>query len=130
MANENAYLSNEGCYTIFTFGENRLKFISPYSLQYYKKVLKWDNGYIEVLTKYAHQDELIEEYIDLIPILKNLYMEPDEFLKHIKSVEVVNAWFEENICVLIILEIVLQSFLLFQKIKISCLNNLSFLLKV
>lgn len=91
MANENAYLSNEGCYTIFTFGENRLKFISPYSLQYYKKVLKWDNGYIEVLTKYAHQDELIEEYIDLIPILKNLYMEPDEFLKHIKSVEVVNA---------------------------------------
>ena len=94
MSKEIGYLSNDGCYTIFTFGEKRLKFISPYSLQYYKKVLKWDNGYIEVLTKYSHQTELIEEYIDLIPILKNLYMEPNEFLKDIKSVEVVNAWFE------------------------------------
>lgn len=85
---DTAYLSNEGCYTIFTFGDNRIKFIAPYSLEYYKKVLKWDNGYIEVLTKYSHNEELEEEYIDLIPILKNLYMDPNDFLKSIKNVEV------------------------------------------
>lgn len=85
---DTAYLSNEDCYTIFTFGDNRIKFIAPYSLEYYKKVLKWDNGYIEVLTKYSHNEELEEEYIDLIPILKNLYMDPNDFLKSIKNVEV------------------------------------------
>lgn len=85
---DTAYLSNEGCYTTFTFGDNRIKFIAPYSLEYYKKVLKWDNGYIEVLTKYSHNEELEEEYIDLIPILKNLYMDPNDFLKSIKNVEV------------------------------------------
>lgn len=85
---DTAYLSNEGCYTIFTFGENRIKFIAPYSLQYYEKVLKWDNGYIEVLTKYSQNNDLEEEYIDLVPILKNLYINPKEFLKSIKTVEV------------------------------------------
>ena len=29
-----------------------------------------------------------EDYIDLEPILKNLYMEPENFLSKIKSVEV------------------------------------------
>ncbi len=85
---DTAYLSNEGCYTIFTFGDNSIKFIAPYSLEYYKKILKWDNGYIEVLTKYSHNEELEEEYIDLIPILKNLYINPNDFLKSIKNVEV------------------------------------------
>ena len=85
---DTAFLSNEGCYTVFTFGENRIKFIAPYSLQYYEEILKCDYGYIEVLTKYSHNEELEEEYIDLIPILKNLYIEPSEFLKPIKNVEV------------------------------------------
>ena len=90
---DTAYLSNEGCYTIFTFGDNRIKFIAPYSLEYYKKILKWDNGYIEVLTKYSHSEELEEEYIDLIPILKKLYIDPNDFLKSIKNVEVKYAWY-------------------------------------
>ena len=29
-----------------------------------------------------------EDYIDLVPILENLYMDPDEFLKPIKGVEI------------------------------------------
>lgn len=32
----------------------------------------------------------LEEYIDLIPILKNLYFDTDEFCKQIKGVKVAN----------------------------------------
>lgn len=85
---DTAFLSNEGRYTIFTFGDTRLKFIAPRSLQEYKQVIKWDKGYIEVLTKYSHNEDLEEEYIDLVPILRKLYINPDEFLKSIKTVEV------------------------------------------
>ena len=41
------------------------------------------------MTKYKHSKELIEEYIDLIPILEDLYI-PNEDLKDIKEVRVVN----------------------------------------
>jgi hypothetical protein len=43
------------------------------------------------MTKYSHNNELEEEYIDLIPILKSLYMDEDTFLKPIKNVEVLYA---------------------------------------
>lgn len=86
-----AYLSNEGSYTIFSFRNTRLKFIAPYSLERYESIVNWDNGYLVVMAKYAHNKLAEEEYIDLIPILKSLYIKPDEFLKPIKSVEVRNA---------------------------------------
>lgn len=85
---DTAYLSNDGSYTLFSFNKTRLKFIAPYSLEKYEKVLHWDNGYLEVLAKYTHNSEPEEEYIDLIPILKNLYIEADDFLSPIKKVEV------------------------------------------
>ena len=85
---DKAYLSNEGSFTIFSFRNNRLKFIAPYSLERYESVLQWNNGYLVVMAKYAHNTTAEEEYIDLIPILKNLYINPEEFLKPIKSVEV------------------------------------------
>ena len=85
--NDTAFLSNEGRYSIFSYGEERLKFIAPYSLIKYEKIIEWDNGYLVVLTKYSHNKDYIEEYIDLIPILKNLYIEPDTFLRPIKKVE-------------------------------------------
>lgn len=83
-----AYLSNEGQYTIFSFGSNRLKFIAPYSLERYESVVTWDNGYLVVMAKYVHNKTAEEEYIDLIPILKSLYIKPEDFLKPIKTVEV------------------------------------------
>lgn len=85
---EKAYLSNEGRYTVFSFRDSTLKFIAPYSLERYEDVCQWDNGYLVVKAKYAHNDEAEEEYIDLIPILKSLYITPDDFLRPIKSVEV------------------------------------------
>jgi hypothetical protein len=86
-----AYLSNKGRYTIFKFGDTELKFIAPYSLERYEKVIKWDHGYLVVMTKYSHNSQLEEEYIDLIPILKALCMDEDVFLDPIKNVEVLYA---------------------------------------
>ncbi len=88
MDEHTAFLSNEGEYTIFSFGNSRLKFIAPYSLEHYESVLEWDSGYLVVMAKYAHNKGVEEEYIDLRPILKNLYINPDVFLSQIKSVEV------------------------------------------
>ena len=88
MKSHTAFLSNDGRYTIFTFDQTRLKFIAPYSLQKYEAVVQWDNGYLVVMAKYAHNQSAEEEYIDLIPILKNLYIDPQTFLQPIQSVEV------------------------------------------
>ena len=81
-----AVLSNEGAYTLFSYGGRRLKFSAPYSLKRYVKVKKWDRGYIEVDTEYA--DGIEEEYIDLRPILRNLIIDPRSFLRPIKKVKV------------------------------------------
>lgn len=43
------------------------------------------------MAKYKHSVELVEVYIDLIPILENLYFDVDKFLKPIKGVEVTNG---------------------------------------
>jgi hypothetical protein len=88
---ETAYLSSKGRYTIFKFGDTELRFIAPYSLERYEKVVEWDHGYLVVMTKYSHNKELEEEYIDLCPILKSLYMDTDVFLEPIKNVEILYA---------------------------------------
>jgi hypothetical protein len=85
---ETAYLSSRGRYTIFRCGDMELKFIAPYSLERYEKIVEWDYGYLVVLAKYSHNQEPEEEYIDLIPVLKALYMDEEKFLKPIKKVEV------------------------------------------
>ena len=74
-----AYLSNEGRYTVFRFGDESLRFIGPYSLERYDSVTEWDKGYIVVMTKYSHSEQLIEEYIDLIPVLRDLMMDAKSF---------------------------------------------------
>ena len=86
FGNDCATLSSEGAYTLFSFGGRRIKFSAPYSLKRYLKVKKWDRGYIEVDTEYTHGIE--EEYIDLEPVLENLFIDPAAFLKPIKKVEV------------------------------------------
>ena len=40
------------------------------------------------MTKYRHNKELVEEYIDLESILTNLYMDADTFLKTIGGVKI------------------------------------------
>lgn len=85
---EVAFLSNDNNYTIFKYKDHVIRFLAPYSLERYVEVKEWDNGYLVVMTKYKHNDELVEEYIDLLPILDNLYFDTSEFLGSIKRVEI------------------------------------------
>ena len=90
-APQNAYLTNRGEYTVFTYGDRSLTFLTSKSLERYTRVKEWNNGYLVVMAKYKMRPEEEEEYIDLIPILENLYMDPETFLKPIQSVEVRNV---------------------------------------
>ena len=54
-------------------------------------VVSWDDGYLVVLAKYKHDTELEEEYIDLKPILEDLYIDSAAFLKPVKSVRIAYA---------------------------------------
>ena len=85
--NENAILSSVGEYTTFTYGGRTLTFMTSKDLDRYTEIKEWDNGYIVVVSKYKSKGE-DEDYIDLLPILENLYMDADAFLKPIKGVEI------------------------------------------
>lgn len=85
-----AVLSSRDGFTIFQFGEHTIRFRAPYSLEYYTEVKKWDHGYIVAMAKYAHNPQPEEEYIDLLPILKNLFMDAEDFLSPIEGVVVSN----------------------------------------
>ena len=82
-----AFLSNEKNYTKFQFRNHVIRFVAPYSLEYYKEVKEWDKGYLVVMAKYKNLNEM-EEYIDLVPILQNLYYDVAEFLAPIKEVQI------------------------------------------
>lgn len=57
-------------------------------LERYNKVLEWDNGYLVVMAKYKNNTIDEEEYINLIPILQNLYINTEEFLKPFTKVKI------------------------------------------
>lgn len=86
-----AILSSAGDFTAFSFGGYHIRFRAPFSLERYVDVVNWDNGYLVVLAKYKHHSEPEEEYIDLKPILDNLYIDSDSFLKPIKNVRIAYA---------------------------------------
>ena len=94
--NHTAYLSNDGEYTFFTFGDRTISFLTSRNLEKYLEIVEWDHGYIVVLSDHGYivvlsknyNREQEEDYIDLIPILKNLLIEPNAFLEPIKEVKV------------------------------------------
>ena len=86
-----AILSNQKGFTVFRYMDYVIRFKAPYSLERYTEVKEWDKGYLVVMAKYKHNRESEEEYIDLIPILENLYILPEEFLKLIKEVRIENV---------------------------------------
>ena len=83
-----AYLSNIGDIISFTFKDITIRFRGPYSLIKIDKVKAWDNGYIVVDAYYEHDTNPIEDYIDINPILEDLYINAEEILPMIKSLEV------------------------------------------
>ena len=88
VSSDEAILSSSDGFTAFCFGGYRIRFRAPYSLERYVDVVKWDDGYLVVLAKYSHNPEPEEEYIDLKPILDDLYIDSASFLKPIKSVRI------------------------------------------
>lgn len=87
MQNE-AILSSKNEYTIFQYNGRMIRFRAPYSLERYTQVKEWDHGYLVVMAKYSHRENEEEEYIDLIPVLENLYMDAEEFLKPVQKVRI------------------------------------------
>ena len=86
-----AILGNNGEFTSFSHAGQTIRFRTSRHLERYTKIKTWDNGYLEVMAKYDNAPDEEEEYIDLIPILKNLYIEPQEFLKNVKEVRIANG---------------------------------------
>lgn len=87
--NNQAVLSNHGDMTSFKYGNCNIRFRSPIILKRYTEVKEWDNGYLVVMADYEGMG-ITEEYIDLVPILQNLYIDPKKFLKNIKTVNIGN----------------------------------------
>ena len=85
---DTAVLSSYDKYTTFSFAGRTLTFRTCDGLEKYIKVLTWDNGYLEVLAKYRQRDEVVEEYIDLDPVLDGLFMNKAAFLNPIKNVRI------------------------------------------
>ena len=85
-----AFLSNKDGFTVFKYGNYVIRFKAPYSLEKYMEVKQWDDGYLVVMAKYHHNQEMEEEYIDLVPILEKLYIIPEILLKPIKEVRIQN----------------------------------------
>ena len=86
---EEAVLSNDERFTSFSYNNRTIRFVTSSKLEKYTRIVEWDHGYLVVMAVYRGLGE-VEEYIDLVPILENLYLEPDVFLNPIKKVRIVN----------------------------------------
>ena len=89
-----AYLSCSGKYSEFEFNEYSIRFRTSSHLRKYTEIKTWDNGYLVVTADYdttGELEEYLEEYIDLIPMLNNLFIEPEHFLPHIREVRLKDA---------------------------------------
>lgn len=82
-----AVLSNQGNMTSFKYADYNIRFRTPSILKRYVEVKSWDNGYIVVMADYKGMG-ITEDYIDLTPILQNLYIDPKTFLKNIQTVKI------------------------------------------
>jgi len=83
-----AFLSHQGEFTIFSFANYVIRFRTSRHLEKYTEILESDNGYLVVMAKYDNSSIEEEEYIDLIPILKNLYFDADKFVRNISEVKI------------------------------------------
>lgn len=81
-----AYLSSKGDMTSFAIDDLVIRFKTSPSLVRYESVVEWDGGYLVCTARYACPDCVEEEYIDLVPILENLYLDPESTLQGIEEV--------------------------------------------
>ena len=83
-----ATLSSSGDITIFKFGTHTIRFRTSPRLVKYTSVKEWDKGYLVVDALYSNIPHVEEEYIDLVPILNNLYFDAERELAPIKEVSI------------------------------------------
>lgn len=83
-----ALLSNDKNFTSFEYNGHNIRFKTSPRLERYTEIKEWDHGYLVVMAQYEGNNEPEEEYIDLIPILENLYFDANEFLKPIEKVRI------------------------------------------
>lgn len=83
-----AFLSSRGDFTIFKFGAHTIRFRTSPRLVRYTAVKEWDKGYLVVDAQYSNIPHVEEEYIDLVPILNNLYFDAERELSPIKEVSI------------------------------------------
>ena len=81
-----AILNSYEKYTAFSFSGTMLIVRTYDNLEKYTKVLRWDNGYIEMMAKYSNREEEVEEYIDLVSVLEEQHTDAEVFLRQIKGV--------------------------------------------
>lgn len=87
--NNIAYLSSKGGFTIFSYGGYDFRFRTSDRLVKYLKVKEWDALYGYIVVDCLHEKlGVVEDYIDLLPMLDNLYFNAKKFLEPIKKVEV------------------------------------------
>lgn len=83
-----AVLSSSGPMTSFAIGDLTIRFKTPLSLVRYETIVGWNNGCIVCMARYSNMDDPEEEYIDLVPILQNLYLDPQEVLDNVDEVTI------------------------------------------
>ena len=89
---DTAYLSNKDDFTTFSYGDYELRFRTSKRLKKYLKVKEWDAPYGYMVVYCLHETMGgVEDYIDLLPMLDNLFIDAPKFLQPIKKVEVKNA---------------------------------------
>ena len=89
MMTAEAVLSNQHNLTSFRCRNCNIRFRTPSILKRYTEIKEWNNGYIVVMADYEGIG-ITEEYIDLMPILRNLYIAPEKFLSNIQTVKIGN----------------------------------------
>lgn len=82
-----AVLSSDRKFTSFSFGGHVIRFQTSPRLEKYTQIVQWDHGYLVVKARYEGSGEE-EDYIDLIPILRNLYFDAESFLAPIRKVRI------------------------------------------
>lgn len=88
LKSNQAVLSSQGDFSVFRFGKHVIRFRTSPRLERYTSVREWDHGYLVVMAKYKNIPQEEEEYIDLIPILKNLHFDPEKALSSIEKVSI------------------------------------------
>lgn len=92
-----AYLGNAGEYTSFTSDGRKIRFLTGKNLIRYTRIKEWDHGYLVVgCENRTDPGGEEEDYIDLIPILHHLLIDPDRFLDPIREVKMKNSGCDEE----------------------------------